>query len=272
MFNREHYVLLGTSLVVAFNAKEFGNRLESARKSAGLTQAALAQRSSLHRLQIVRMEAGVAVPRLDETLRLAESLKVPLEYLTDGRFTPTHDLRGIAVELYRLGIRDLVVANPRVPGVLRHPEETLVLVVSGDRPKPRLLEAIPFVLARRKFRASLVSTFAKIHDKRAITRLGWLSEITLALSNLATMPIAMYSEPSLNRIIHVGRTAKKAGMTAPDSLGHPGVGNLGPIWKRWNITYGGTIQDFLHRTIEVDDAFRRSQPAQETLRGEIAEF
>ena len=249
--------------MVTLDAKLFGQRLEAARKSAGLTQAALARAAGVHRLQIVRMEAGATAPRLDETLRLAESLRVPLEYLTDGRFTPTHDLRGIALELYRLGIRDLVVANPRVPGTFRDKEELLALAVSGDRPEPRVIEAIPYLLLRRHFLTGLVTAFADVFDKRARARLAWLSEITLGLNQLSTMPLLPFgSSPTGGRstpvtLIELIDAGKKA--TEPDSLGHPGTGNLSPIWRRWNITYAGRLDDFLRRTLEVHAAFEATR-------------
>lgn len=249
--------------MVAFDAKLFGHRLEAARKSAGLTQAALARTTDIHRLQIVRMEAGSALPRLDETLRLAESLHVPLEYFTDGRFAPTHDLRGIALELYRLGVRDLVVANPRVPGTFRSKEELLVLAVSGDRPEPRVIEAVPYLLLRRHFLTPLVTAFADMFDRRAHGRLAWLSEIALGLNQLSTMPLLPFgSSPTGGRstpaalvgLIEAGRKSP-----APDSLGHPGTGNLSPIWRRWNVTYAGRLDDFLRRTLEVHAAFEATR-------------
>src|SRR5437016_4822588 len=132
-----------------FESRSLGQRIASARKAAGLTQLALAKTTQIKRVQIVRMEAGRAVPRLDEAVRLAEALKVPSEWFVAGRCMPTYDLRGIALELYRLGIRDLEVSQPRVPGASRNKEEVLAIAVGGDRPEPRIIDAIPFLLLHR---------------------------------------------------------------------------------------------------------------------------
>jgi transcriptional regulator with XRE-family HTH domain len=231
-----------------------GKCLESARKSAGLTQLALANATKINRVQIVRMEAGLTVPRLDEAVRIAEVLKTPLSWFTSTWTFPRPDLRGIAIELHSLGIRDLAVANPEVPGSFRHREEVLALAVSGDQPEPRVIEAIPFLLARHKFRASLVAAFARYHDRRVRGRIAWLSSITLALSRLGSLPFPIESEIHLSALIRRGAKSRE-----PDSLGHPGEGRLPPIWRRWNITYAGTMQDFLRRSIEVHAAFEATR-------------
>ena len=49
------------------------------------------------------------------------------------------------------------------------------------------------------------------------------------------------------------------GTLDPDSLGHASDGKLPPIWRRWNITYAGTMQDFLRRSIEVHEAFEATR-------------
>ena len=239
----------------SLDVKFLGRNLELARRAAGLTQAGLAATAKLNRVQVVRMEAGQTVPRLDEAVRLAEALQVPLEWLIAGRWTPTNDLRGIALELYRLGIRDLVVSDSQVPGSFRHDEEVLVLAVCGDRPEPRVVEAIPFLLARRDFHGPLAAAFADVHDPRARARLAWLSEIALAFSRSSKMPLAIESTPAcLHSLIALGEKGAK-----PDSLGHPRTGPSPPIWRRWNITYAGTVDDFLRRTMEVAEAFRSSR-------------
>ncbi len=236
------------------DCKLLGQHLAQARRAAGLTQTALAAEARINRVQIVRMEAGETIPRLDEALCLAGALKVPLEWLTAGRKFPRPDLKGIAVELHHLGIRDLEVSDAHVPGSFRHGEEVLVIALSGDRPEPRIVEAIPFLLARLRFRASLATAFAEYYDRRVRTRLAWLCDITLALSRLSTMPVSVESEANLKSLIKKGVKAAE-----PDSLGYPSSGKLPPIWRRWNITYAGTMDDFLRRTIEVHTAFRAIQ-------------
>ncbi len=249
--------------MATLDGKTIGKNLALARRSVGLTQTALATAAHIHRIQIVRMEAGLVIPRLDEAIRLAEVLQVPLEKLVTGRWFARTDLKGIAIELYYLGIRDLEVADPQVPGSFRYAEEVLVLAVSGDRPEPRVVEAIPFVLARQRLRASLVAAFSIAHEKRALIRLAWLSDITLALSQLSTMPVPLesWAVAQLRTLIKMGNeeNTKEHPESQTDSLGHPATSRVSPIWRRWNIAYAGTLQDFLRRTIEVDVAFQSSR-------------
>jgi transcriptional regulator with XRE-family HTH domain len=261
--------------------KAIGRNLDVARKAAGLTQAALAKATQIQRVQIVRIEAGKTIPRLSEAVRLAKALKAPLEYFVSGRFSPGVELRDIAIELYRLGIRDLEVSDPRVPGTFRHKEEILVLAVAGDRPEPRVIESIPYLLLRRHFLPAFTAAFADLYDERTRTRLAWLSEIALALNELSSMPLLPFgstpdgrrSRPaSLGWLIKEGkkpyespkeirydgmRTGRRA--PEPDSLGHPGDGKFPPIWRRWNITYAGTMDDFLRRSVECHSAFEATR-------------
>lgn len=195
---------------------------------------------------MLRLERGEYLPRLDEAVRLAGVLKLPLEWLVAGRLSPANDLGGIAYELNHLGVSDLVVSASQVPGAFRYHEEVLVLALCGDRPEPRVVEAIPVVIARRTFRPALVRAFAAVHDRRARTRLAWLSEVTLSLARMDAFPVAVETERHLRGLIERGVKPVE-----PDSLGHPADGTVPPAWRRWNITYAGTMRDFLRRSIEV---------------------
>lgn len=226
--------------------KGIGQHLEIALRRARLTQSALAKATGIHRVQIVRMIAGQVVPRLDEAERIASVLKVPIEWFLTGRTEPTTDLRGIAIELNNLGVWDLEVSEQRVPGSFRYAEEIVVLAVSGKRPEPRVVEAIPYVLAIRQLRPVCLDAFATVHDTSAPTRLAWLCEIALALSRQRSFPVEIRHEEQLHAIISRGKKSQEL-----DSLGHPGTGPRSSIWRRWNITYAGTIDDFLRRAIEV---------------------
>ncbi len=233
-----------------------GINLRSARLAAGLSQVRLAAAAGVPRLRVVRAEQGRYVPNLDEAVRLAGVLKVPLERLTSGGWSPGTDLRAIAFELFHLGIRDLQVSAPQVPGAFRPAEQVVAAAVKGDRPEPRVVEALPFVLARRKLDVPLALAFGETYDPRVKTRLAWLCDVTLTLSQLSTFPGEVRTEAELRGFI---RAATKS--AEPDSLGHPGSGKPSPVWKRWNITYAGTIKDFLHRSVDVDRAYRESAVA-----------
>ncbi|MCD8191009.1 MAG: helix-turn-helix domain-containing protein [Clostridiales bacterium] len=68
-----------------FNAKEFGKRLQSARKMRGLTQAELAERLGLSSKQhISRIERGEKSCSIDLLVDLSYALHVSTDYLLKG--------------------------------------------------------------------------------------------------------------------------------------------------------------------------------------------
>jgi DNA-binding XRE family transcriptional regulator len=58
-----------------------GVQIRQARELADLTQERLAERADLDRVTIVRIETGVASPKLDHLLMIANALGVPLSHL-----------------------------------------------------------------------------------------------------------------------------------------------------------------------------------------------
>jgi len=234
-------------------ALSLGTYLRNARKAAGLSQTDLAKLAGISRTQLVKAESGQYVPNVAEATELARVLKIPWERLISGRDRPFAGLRGIAFELYHLGITDLQIAHPRVPGAFRRPEQVLALALRGDAPDPRIVEAIPFVLARQSFVVPLTLAFADIYDPRIRHRLAWLSQITLALDQSNRLPVAIESERQLSGLVRRARKPDQA-----DSLGHPSRKKPSPIWARWNITYAGTLDEFHQRAIEVAKSFERT--------------
>ena len=239
--------------------QKLGLCLKKTRIACGLSQAALARTANVARLKLVRAEQGLYPLNLDESIRVARVLKVPLEQLTTGRWGPTSDLRGIAFELYQLGIRDLEVAEAYVPGAFRLPEQVLVVALKGDRPEPRVVEAMPYVLARRQFRVPLVVAVADFHDPRVRTRLAWLSDITMAISRLSDFPLEVKSEKQLRDFVEAGVRDAEA-----DSLGHGDEGERPPLWRRWNITYAAGLTEFRLRMQEIEAAYLHSQTPPES--------
>lgn len=65
-------------------AEQVGRNCAEARKQAGLTQHALANRLFIHPNDISRLECGRSCPRLTTLLRVARALEVPLTDLLDG--------------------------------------------------------------------------------------------------------------------------------------------------------------------------------------------
>jgi transcriptional regulator with XRE-family HTH domain len=228
------------------DAQRLGLNLLFARTALGLSQTKVARDAAMERLNLVRAEAGRYRLRLDESVRLAAVLKISLSELVYGRARPGKNLSGIAVELFHLGLGDLFVSNAEAPGAFRRPEEIVVLAVAGDRPEPRVVEAMPMVLATQSLRLSLVNGFVRLHDQRCGPRLSWLAEVTTALSRRPTFPMEIRNAGSLERLAAAwGRAAQ------PDSLGHPATRVASPIWRRRNITYAATLDNFLARTIEA---------------------
>ncbi|HKB04898.1 MAG TPA: helix-turn-helix transcriptional regulator [Gemmataceae bacterium] len=223
-------------------AERVGANLRQTRLKARLTQQVLAKRSGINRTSLVKIELGQYALSIDEVTRLAGALRVPVQQFLTGKTRPSADLRGIAFELYHLGVRDYLVEEAAVPGAFRPPEEVVVLALRGDRPETRLIDAMPFVLATHPLNQGLALAFANIHDRRVRVRLAWLSEVTLALARNSAFPVAVQKAGGLEGFV---KRAKKA--DEPDSLGHPASARTGPLWRRWNITYGGTMDDFLQR-------------------------
>jgi transcriptional regulator with XRE-family HTH domain len=237
-------ILRTTSIMLS--PQKLGRKVRNARLSLGLTQHALATRTGINRTSIAKIELGQITVGFADLLRIAGSLNAPLQLFLTGKSRPPSDLPGIATELFSLGIRDLVVSDATVPGAFRHAEEVAVLAVRGDRPEVRVIEAMPFVLAGRQWRGGLLRAFAAMHDKRALPRLAWLAEIAIILGNHFEFKIASEAMVSLSQLI---RMAKKP--SNPDDLGYPGTGSRSPVWKRWNITYGGGLDGFRTRATEL---------------------
>lgn len=227
-------------------SESFGARLRNSRLKANLSQAAFSRQTGVSRLKIVRTESGEYSPHWDEVLRFAQVLKVSLQHFLNGRDRPRTDLQAIAFELHHLGIWDYVVDGAVIPGAFRRREEVLALILKGNQPESRLIDAIPVVLSTVTLNPSLTLSFADKYDKRVRVRLAWLSEIALLLGRMRHFPVTVESQESLERLI---RRVKKP--QEPDDLGHPGSRKHSIIWRRWNITYGGTIEGFITRAAEL---------------------
>lgn len=67
-----------------FDPLEFGKRLQNTRKALGITQEELADRISVDRNHITRMERGIRVCSIDLLVELAAALEVSTDYLLVG--------------------------------------------------------------------------------------------------------------------------------------------------------------------------------------------
>jgi transcriptional regulator with XRE-family HTH domain len=100
---------------------DFAHRLVAARKRAGLTQQALADRIGTHVTQIRRYEAGTSTPTLDVLRNIAIGLSVTIDSLVFG-----DDERGPQDEL-RLAFEAIQHLDPEEQAVVRQLIEAMLL-------------------------------------------------------------------------------------------------------------------------------------------------
>src|SRR5687768_5420266 len=82
----------------AFELNDLGKNLATARRSRGLTQAALALRSGLKAPQITYFENGSRSPDLNHLLRIAKALDLPVQSFLGGAPRPGGTLSHLALE------------------------------------------------------------------------------------------------------------------------------------------------------------------------------
>ena len=234
---------------------QLGSHLVTARYQRGLSQGELAAHSGLSQAQISYFELGRRSPTLDQLVRIARSLDVPLERLIAGSNRPGGELRDIAIELRHLGLVNLWVDDPAVPGAFRRPEEVIARAVSGQEPDPRVLEAIPAILAWNRINPTLLRAYGTTVKPRVTRRLAWLADIALAIDRRGGFPGGCRKDA-------LARFTKMIPLSTPgsdawDSLGHPMTGTpASPIWKRWRIRYDADLTQFEQRARHLDELRR----------------
>jgi transcriptional regulator with XRE-family HTH domain len=230
-------------------AAKVGERLAKARARCGLSQTQLATRSQLDQARISYFEQGKRVPTLDQLLRLAQALDCPLQWFLSGTDRPGTTLPDIVIELRRLGMVDLLVRDSRVPGAFRPPEEAVSLALVGASPEPRVVEAIPAVLAWNQWNPVLLKAYARSAGRKTLYRLAWLADITLLLDRTPGFPGGCPGHESLARFL---RRVKRPTTKGWDDLGHS---LLEPptllLWKRWHINYAMTLDEFRGRAEQL---------------------
>ncbi len=166
--------------------ERLGSYLLQARWASGLSQTDLAERSSLTQAQISYFELGRRQPSFDQFLRIAKALDVPIQRLLSGADRPGESLADLAVELRRLGIEDLWIKGATVPGAFRRPEEVISLALSGREPDPRIIEAVPAVLAWNEINPTLLRAYGAV--TRTTARIAWLADVTLSIDRQGGFP------------------------------------------------------------------------------------
>jgi transcriptional regulator with XRE-family HTH domain len=224
--------------------EQAGTYISQARRDQGLSQSDLAGRSSLSQVQISYFELGRRQPTLDQLLRIAKALDVPIQRLLTGSDRPGEGLAEIAVELRRLGIEDLWVKGAAVPGAFRRPEEVICLALAPREPDPRVVEAIPAVLAWNEINPTLLRAYGVV--TRTTARIAWLADIALAIERQGGFPGGCEEEPLEQFLKRLTKGPKKP--YGWDDLGKPTSGPLtSPIWKRWSIRYDASLEQFEQR-------------------------
>ncbi len=220
---------------------DFSELLAAARQGRGLTQGQLAKATRLYQSVISELESGKRKPTFSITKQLALVLKVPIQWFLTGSDYAGKELPDISVQLQTLGIVDLHVANERVPGAFRPNEEIIALSISGNAPSPRIVEAIPAVLAWNRWEPELLFAFGKVHDARTRIRLAWLADVALTIHAHQGFPGGCLFPNTLETYIRI------VGDTPPeieDTLEFSETNRAPPVARRWKIRYAAPLETF----------------------------
>ena len=227
-----------------------GRNLLSARVERGYSQGRLARECRLTQAQVSLFETGRRLPSLDQFVRLARALDVPLQRLLGGADRPGTELRNLAVELRRLGAVDLWIADAVVPGAARGSEEVITLALSGGSPDPRVVETVPALLSWNEVNPAVLRAHGIA--TRTTLRLAWLTDVALAIDRQRGFPGGCRRGP-LERFLKTVEPPEEG--AAWDDLGRPGDGlPASPLWRRWRISYGSTLGEFERRAVELASA------------------
>jgi transcriptional regulator with XRE-family HTH domain len=207
-----------------------------------MSQGELAGACGVSQAQISLFETGRRLPSLEQFLQIARALDSPLEALLSGN-DPKDGLKDLAVELRRLGAVDLWVADSIVPAAARDPEEVIALAVSGPNPDPRVVEAVPALLGWNHIDPLMLRALGM--KTETTYRLAWLADVALTIDRRMSFP-GGFRRPPLELFLKglplpprespcddLGMLAKKP----PTS----------PVWRRWKISAGMTLDDFAER-------------------------
>jgi transcriptional regulator with XRE-family HTH domain len=237
--------------------QNLAKNLVQARVERGFSQGRLARETKLSQTQVSLFESGRRLPSLDQFVRFARALDVPLQRLLSGTDRPGPKLKNLAVELRRLGAVDLWVAEAEVPGASRRPEEVISLALAGESPDPRVVETLPSLLSWNEINPAILRGYGIA--TKILYRLAWLADVAVAIDRQGGFPGGCRRDP-LQRFLKAIKLPLEA--TTWDDLGRPsGKNPISPIWKRWKIGYGATIADFKRRAEELDSARKGNEEA-----------
>lgn len=224
-----------------------GKWLLTARTQQGFTQKELATRSKTTQARVSQIEQGLILPTLPQLIRLARALSLPLQWFLNGSTGPGSEVPEIALELQRLGVVDLLIPGAVVPGAFRPTEQVIALAVSGNQPEPRIIEAIPSVLAWNRWSPTVLRAYSRRSDPRAGIRLAWLADVALTIHRTDGFPGGCPQRRELEAYVRWW-SKRPTQPTREDDLGRSAAGDaLPPVSKRWKIRYGAPLSAFAER-------------------------
>ncbi len=243
--------------------KHLGRWLLEARTRQGLTQKELALRAGVSQPRLSGIEKGEMLPTLPQLIRLARALAVPLQWFLSGSVVPGTEVADFALQLQWLKVVDLVVPDAVVPGAFRPTEQVLTLAVSGNQPNPRIIEAIPAVLAWNRWSPSRLRAYSRPRASRASIRLAWLADVALTIHRTTGFPGGCPQRKNLESFI--GPLSKAKLPLTNDDLGRPGKEHaLPPVSKRWRISYDAPLSAFAERAKHLNFQLEQRRLSQHT--------
>ena len=131
-----------------------------------------------------------------------------------GSDRPGIELRDIAIELRNLRNRGSMGEGCPCAGAFRRPEEVIALVLAPEEPAPRIVEAVPALLAWNEIDPILLQAHGLTHGPRTCTRLAWLADVTLAIDKHGGFPggcsrealvrfTRLVSAPDMGRVVGI---------------------------------------------------------------------
>ena len=163
------------------------------------------------------------------------------------------DVQPASIDLH-LDNRFLVFSNSRQPYIdVRKPLDNLTESVEIDGATPFMLHPGEFALgstqehielpddlvARLEGKSSLGRIGLLIHSTAGFVDPGWQGRLTLELSNVARLPIALYQGMKIGQISFLRLTEPAARLYGSPELGSKYQGQSGPTASRFHRDFGG---------------------------------
>lgn len=242
-------------------SSDLPRHLREARRRAGLTLSALAERTGVSLSSLSRFESGASHPGFEDVCTIARVLNVPLLFLAEGRYHTGTDPRDLIAHLAYWGLDDLVGNDTPLLGESRGFEE-LIAEATGNGTTPRIIEGIPALLLKNDFSPDALASHATRTD--TLVRVGWLAEMAEWIATqLAVSDIRPSATTRLREIKTIAWSELKQMREQPapahvqecfDGLGTTDAvapKNVPPIARKWRIAYTTPQNEFLQRARSI---------------------